>query len=247
MKEYFWFEKKDDDFPFYRNLPYSVAGWQWLVMLLFPFLGFLSLTVVYIPSLSIYENELFSGIVLVLSGFLGLFLAVGKDWKKLFRRIYPKEILLVIGYVLGAILFASLLGGIIELLSGTLADNPAATNSEGKAALMEYLLLRFQEIFQLFGEEFLAIIPFLAVLHLMVARWQLRRKTAVIIAWIVSSVVFGLLHLPTYDWNIIQCVFLIGGSRMVLTLPYIQTKNIWISYFVHYLYDMLIFTAAFLS
>lgn len=236
-----------EDFPFYDDQPQKVFGWQWLVILLFPFMGFLILTKVYVPFISLYINELLSGIVLLLFSLLGLCLTVKENWKLLFKKIRWKDLLLIIAYVIGAVIVASIIGGIIELLNGSLTDNPAAINVNEPNAWITYLQLRFQEVFQLLGEEFLAILPFLAILHLVTVKFGWKRKHGVIVGWIISSIIFGLLHLPTYDWNLLQCLFVIGGSRMILTLPYIQTKNIWISYFVHYFYDMLIFTVAFLS
>lgn len=247
MDNRFWFEEESDDFPFYNNKPQKVSIGQWFVILLFPFLGFLVLTKVYIPFLSLYMNELVSGIILLIFSLLGLRLTVKQDWKLLFRKIRRKDILLVVGYVIGAIIVASVIGGVIELLSGSLTDNPTAIKAGDHNAWRTYLQLRFQEVFQLLGEEFLAIIPFLTLLHLCTVRFGLNRKTGVVIGWVLSSIIFGLLHLPTYDWNWIQCIFVIGGSRLILTLPYVQTKNLWVSYFVHYFYDMLIFTVAFLS
>jgi membrane protease YdiL (CAAX protease family) len=48
---------------------------------------------------------------------------------------------------------------------------------------------------------------------------------------------FGALHLPTYGWNWIQCLVIIGGARLVLTLPYIMTRNIWVSTGAHIIND----------
>lgn len=247
MGSRFWFENKEEDFPFYDNRPQVVTGRQWLLILLFPFIGFLILTKVYVPFFSLYINELLSGIILLAFSLFGLRLAVKQDWKLLFKKVRWKDVLLVLGYVLGAIIVASVIGGVIELLNGSLTDNPTATKANDPSAWVTYLQLRFQELFQLLGEEFLAILPFLAILHLSTVTFGWKRKNGIVFGWIVSSILFGLLHLPTYDWNWIQCIFVIGGSRMILTLPYIQTKNLWVSYFVHYFYDMLIFTVAFLS
>ncbi|WP_321387360.1 CPBP family intramembrane glutamic endopeptidase [uncultured Enterococcus sp.] len=247
MDSRFRFENKNEDFPFYNNQPEKVSGRQWLIMLVFPFIGFLFLTKVYIPFFSLYINELLSGIVLLVFSLLGLRLTVGQNWRLMFRKIHQKDVLLVIGYVVGALIVASAIGGIIEFFRGTLTDNPTATTANDPNAWVTYLQLRVQELFQLLGEEFLAILPFLAVLHISTMKFGWERRKGILIGWIISSILFGLLHLPTYDWNLLQCIFVIGGSRMILTLPYIQTKNLWISYFVHYLYDMLIFTVAFLS
>jgi uncharacterized protein len=94
---------------------------------------------------------------------------------------------------------------------------------------------------QLLGEEVMTLLPFLALMHLFAVRFGKGRKAAIIGAWIVSSLVFGMLHLPTYDWNWIQCIVIIGSARMVLTLPWILTKNIWVSTGAHIINDWLLF------
>jgi hypothetical protein len=102
-------------------------------------------------------------------------------------------------------------------------------------------ILYFAKIIpQLFGEEVITLLPFLALLQLFTRNFGLGRKAAIICAWLVSSVIFGLIHLPTYDWNLIQCLVIIGTARMVLTLPWIMTKNIWVSTGAHILNDWLL-------
>jgi len=49
------------------------------------------------------------------------------------------------------------------------------------------------------GEEVVTLLPFLALLQLFSKGFGLGRKSAIIGAWLVSSVIFGLIHLPTYD------------------------------------------------
>jgi membrane protease YdiL (CAAX protease family) len=64
---------------------------------------------------------------------------------------------------------------------------------------------------------------------------RLGRKGAFVGAWLVSSVIFDLIHLPTNYWNLIRCIAVIGSARMVLTLPWIMTKNIWVTTGAHIL------------
>ena len=42
-------------------------------------------------------------------------------------------------------------------------------------------------------------------------------------AWLGSAVLFGLLHLPTYRWDFVQCLLIIGTARLVLSMAYIKT------------------------
>jgi hypothetical protein len=100
---------------------------------------------------------------------------------------------------------------------------------------------------QLFGEEVITILPFLALLQWCSKDFGMGRKAAIIVAWLATSVAFGLIHLPTYDWNWIQCIVVIGSARMVLTLPWILTKNIWVSTGAHIVNDWLLFAMGLLG
>ncbi|RYE67123.1 MAG: CPBP family intramembrane metalloprotease, partial [Oxalobacteraceae bacterium] len=62
-----------------------------------------------------------------------------------------------------------------------------------------------------------------------------------LLAWLLSAVVFGLAHLPTYGWNLVQCLVVIGSARLVLTLAYLKTKNIWVSFGAHVINDWTLF------
>ncbi|WP_457312309.1 CPBP family intramembrane glutamic endopeptidase [Sphingomonas sp. UYAg733] len=64
---------------------------------------------------------------------------------------------------------------------------------------------------------------------------------AILLAWIGSALIFGAIHLPTYNWNIIQALLLIGPIRLVLTLAYMKTKSIWASTIAHIVNDWSMF------
>jgi len=95
---------------------------------------------------------------------------------------------------------------------------------------------------QLFGEELLTIVPFLAIMWLCASVFNMSRKTSILLAWVVSAIIFGLLHLPTYQWNIMQCLLTISIARLVLSLAYMKTKNIWVSAGAHIFNDWFLFT-----
>jgi membrane protease YdiL (CAAX protease family) len=65
----------------------------------------------------------------------------------------------------------------------------------------------------------------------------MNRSRALLISWLATAVIFGLLHLPTYNWDFVQCVVIIGTARLVLSLAYIKTKNLWVSSGAHILND----------
>lgn len=61
------------------------------------------------------------------------------------------------------------------------------------------------------------------------------------VAWLASAVPFALVHLPTYNWNWVQCLVVIGGARLVLSLAYLATRNLWVSTGAHVLNDWVLF------
>ena len=60
------------------------------------------------------------------------------------------------------------------------------------------------------------------------------------IAALIAAIIFGLIHLPTYQGNIIQAVVLVP-VRLVLLMPFIITRNIWASTGTHIMNDYAIF------
>ena len=85
---------------------------------------------------------------------------------------------------------------------------------------------------QLLGEELVTILPLLAtvaVLH----RAGLPARWSVAVAWVVTALVFGALHLPTYQWHVGQALLVIGTARLVLTAVFIYTRNLWASTIAH--------------
>ena len=58
------------------------------------------------------------------------------------------------------------------------------------------------------------------------------------------SLLFGLIHLPTHNWNWVQSIVVIGTARIVLTMAWLRTKNIWVSTGAHIINDWLLFTLA---
>jgi membrane protease YdiL (CAAX protease family) len=100
---------------------------------------------------------------------------------------------------------------------------------------------------QLLGEEVITLLPFLALLQWFSKDLRMGRKAAIVLAWLLTSVIFGLIHLQTYGWNWIQCIVVIGTARMVLTLPWILTKNIWVSTGAHIVNDWVLFAMALLG
>lgn len=231
--EFFKFENKNDDFPFYDGKPFYLTGIQSFILLIIPILS----TIIFeymgmsIPSFI----PPFINIIIP----LGIFIILTKSsWTKLFRKIKLKDIKLIVIVLIVNYLITIIVGLSMKEIT-TLSVNPAADIIKGNTQF-ENIIFFIKTIPMLFGEELITIIPFLVILQLANKTLKFSRKKAIIVAWVISALIFGAIHLPTYNWNIVQAILGISIVRLVLTYPYIKTKNLWISFFVHLLNDWIL-------
>lgn len=154
----------------------------------------------------------------------------------LFRRLGLRDIrIILLFFVLNAIVTV-VVGLVVTGLFHSVA-NPAGDMVASASRADKILFFGWTGV-QILGEEIFTILIFLPVLALL--HRVMSRKLALCIAALVASVIFGLVHLPTYQWNVPQAVGLVP-IRLVLLLPYIITRNIWASTGVHVLNDWTIF------
>jgi uncharacterized protein len=227
-------EPKGADFPFYADRPHTVSGIGWLLVLAGMIAGFAAL-VTPMP----FEDGIVTGWIraaaFVALPLLAFALAAPRRWQAIFRRVGVREVFLMFGFAILNIIVTLTVGALLQTF-GSAASNAGVAN----AATLEggRLASFFAKIgLQLFGEELITILPFLAILAYLHNKAGGGRNVAVLVAWLLSAMIFGLLHLPTYDWNIVQCIFVIGSARLVLTWAYVFTKNIWVSTGAHIIND----------
>tara|TARA_R110000764_G_scaffold8822_1_gene29097 strand:- start:1392 stop:2189 length:798 start_codon:yes stop_codon:yes gene_type:complete len=230
------------DFPFYNGAPVALSGVQWLIVLLGVILGFLALTVPILP-MAFYETTLGTFVPAILFfalPLIALAAVAGPHWRALFRTPGWRDFLLMIGIALLNLIVAVAVVLLVRLVFAMNA-NPVG-DMLGAFSSSETVLFYLKTLPQLFGEEVVSILPFLALLWLCHQKLQLSRKSALLLAWLGTALFFGAIHLPTYGWNWVQCFLVIGSARLVLLLGYIITKNIWVSTGAHIINDWLIFT-----
>jgi membrane protease YdiL (CAAX protease family) len=220
------------DFPYYDGQPVAVSALGWCAILAGVAIGFA--TLVSFPAAS-FPATLVPALLFVLIP-LGFLAAVtGRHWKALFGRVGPRQIGQMIGFGLLTIAVSVVVGYIVSKTIGANANPIVDQFSTLSWAGLGVMLI--PTVPQLVGEEILTILPFLALLWLMHARLGLSRNTSVVLALIGSSVLFAVAHLPTYQWNWGQVLGIIGSARIVLTLAYIWSKNLWVSAGAHIIND----------
>lgn len=239
------------DFPFYDGKPTGLSAARWLVGMLGCVVGFAGLITLpgmlsgapgALPQLASLPSHVahWAGVtVFVAFPILGVILAAGRNWTALFPAPRWKDLWIGIAFlpVTWAVSIAAAL--IVQAFSST-SGNPVKDLLYGMAT-GERIEFFASTAPQLFGEELVTILPFLALLTLFRSRMKIPRLGAVLLAWIISALIFGTLHLPTYGWHLLQAFGIISSARLALTLPYLVTKSPWASATTHIVNDWTIF------
>ncbi len=232
------------DFPFYNGKPVELKTWQWIAVILSCIAGFVALSVIGWESetLKIIPRFLFTAIPLITFIYMA-----GDNWKAIFKPFKKQDIKTIIGFwllyfVVSLAVAAIASGGDLKSFTANRATDTVL--EQGTIGVIGFYIGTFV---QLFGEELFTILPFLAFMYWLYTKGHLSRKTSVMLTWLVTSVYFGAAHLPTYDWNFVQAIFVIGSARLVLSMAYIRTKNILVAFGTHLLSDWSIFTFTLLA
>lgn len=251
----FWFESKSaGDFPLYNDQPFTLSWPKWIWWLVFTIGSFVIFTGVYLYLIQIFDADIFNQFkdaliskpwlpsLFVIIGYLmllGSYAVITKHhWSILFRKLNKKAFFFAV--IFGLILFVISLFYyefvLVELLHINLNDN-SAVSVGGKTGVS--ILSAFSIIIQLLAEEFWTILPFLFILRLCFKTFNISRKTSIIFAWIISSIIFGIYHIPSYDGNLAQVFLVVTVDRLFITFVYLRYKSICASYLTHVAWDII--------
>ncbi len=220
------------DFPYYDGRPVAVGITGWLVLLCSVALAFAALTMI---PLRVSPANVAPALLFVTIPLIALRMVAGTYWAVLFDTVGLREIALMAGFAVMTIAVSFTVALALSQVVGFSANPVSEAMQQMTGAQFAWILA--VTIPQLIGEELLAILPFLFSLWLCVTRLGMPRRSGIFIALIVSALLFGAAHLPTYDWNWTQSLVVIGSARIVLTLAFIATRNLWVSAGAHILND----------
>lgn len=228
------------DLPFYNGHPTTIGAGGWLLLMgsVLVAVALLLLIPANPVPLSFLAAALFTGVPL---GTLAL--VAGPQWTAVFRRFGPKQLAQAIGFGLLTLATSFVVGLLLNLIQ-PLTPNKGIVAVASQGAFDQVLFI-LHAVIQLVGEEAITILPLLAVLWLCVTRLGLSRGAGLTIAVVVSTLWFAAIHLPTYNWNILQCLGAIGVARLVLTASYLLTRNLWVSSGAHIFNDCVLFFMSF--
>ena len=223
LKEKMNIIKMGKDIPFYNNIP-KLAKLDWAILTgsVLLLIGFL--TIIPLPS------EYLSISFFLLGLLPALYICKGK-YNIFFKKISLKDIKLIILLLIGMYIYSIVMGAVIVRLTGSIAGHSEMNT-------VPSLIFVISMIIQIFGEEFFKIFLLLILMYL-VYRFTNNYKSSIIIGLIGSMVIFGLCHYRAYNGMILQILLLQGFGSIFEYFAYIKTKNLWVSYLLHLLRDIL--------
>lgn len=146
--------------------------------------------------------------------------------------------------VLGS-LYAIIMSSVLSDVS--VANKAGAGLSHGMLGLVDVIVSAANDLFLLFTEELMAIIPFIAVATLAYKYFKVSRSNSILLGLVFSILIFGTMHFYTDSWHLAQMYIIVGASRIFDTGMYIRTKNILISFMFHWIFDFVIMLIILLS
>jgi membrane protease YdiL (CAAX protease family) len=230
-------ESSTGDLPYYDGQPVRLSAPQWLFVLAALAVAF-AVLMLSGASFGNGAGRLIPALLFVALPLLALATVAGRHWRALFRRGRLREIGWMIVFALLNVVVSISVALVVRTLTTT-TTNPANALLEA-ASGGERVAFFAATLPQLLGEELLTILPLLALLSFLHAGLGWSRRRALIAAALLSALLFALAHLPTYGWNLLQCVAIIGSARLVLTAAYLRTRNLWVSTGAHVLNDWLL-------
>ncbi len=220
------------DYPFYDGRPVRIEASGWALILAACALAFVALVALPFET---FPLNLLPAVLFVALPLMALSRVSGGHQAALFGPFRLKEFGIALGFGLLAIVASIAIGLALRQVTDMTTNPAAGLLVAGGPA--DYAAFFARTAIQLVGEELVTILPLLAVLWFCVDRLGMSRRTGLIAGVVVSTLWFAALHLPTYDWNLIQCFAGIGGVRLILTAAYLLTRNLWVSAGAHIIND----------
>ena len=215
----FKFEDKDFDFPFYNKNPY-IPKWGWIVLFVALIIG-MGLT---------FSNNLFILVLGSLVLILPLLYFLKWDYNAVVRNLSLRDIALVIALFVGYLVYAILMQAILNQFGIFGASVPPESVSA-------YSFVEL--IFAMIGEELMKFIPFLFLLRVLY-KYTSNRKLSVIVSVAIIIIFFACLHAYSPIMLIFAILVQCFGSLFEF-YGYLKTKNLLVSFLVHYLSDAFLF------
>lgn len=214
--DWFKFEDRDYDFPFYNNNP-QITKRGWLVLFFAFFIGF------FLATSEMFIISIIGCILLIVS----VLYFLKWDYKAILRMPSRNDILLAVVLFIAYILYTLAMDPILAqfgiISSGTV--DPTSFS----------VMTSFEFIFWVLGEEFIKFIPLMFFLRVLY-KYTNNRKLSIIISVALVMLMFASMHAFNYVM-LIYAVFIQGFGSIFEFYGYIKTKNIIVPFLSHLFTD----------
>ncbi|KYG33415.1 CPBP family intramembrane glutamic endopeptidase [Priestia endophytica] len=234
-------ETKNDTEDIFKAIS-SIPTYKFIIQ----FLVSLLVTIIYTADVDFYQNlirivteqnsisrNLISTVCFTLIQVLCFYLLFRKNIKWFFKKISWRQIKWAFYFSVVALLISMSIALLITKSSYALDSNPSIEDQ----GIVQVIKL----IIGLLGEEILFFSTFFLVLSLCLKKNFKKRMLNLYVSILFSCLVFGLAHLWTYDFNIVQCLIVIGLPSAIKVILYLWSKNLWCTYLQHFMYDFIVF------
>lgn len=202
--------------------------WRWLLAFVISIASFYGVSLLFY--LFNIRNEIVAATAVSSLCLLSLLIVDRNFIFKIFLPFRMKDLLYLIiglGFSIVAVVISSIVVTNLGIEGSTNPIFDVLTSDNFKSFFISTLI-------QFIAEEIIFIIPFLFVINKVKSENKIVKTT---LAIIVSSVIFGAMHLSTYNFNILQAVLIISIIRTGLTMSYVLSKNLSVTYLIHIIYD----------
>ena len=222
--EFFKFEDKEFDIPFYNGKP-EITSTKLIALILGLIIAF---CVPFIFPIEGYKIQ--KAVVLTLATLIPLLYALDGKLSEIFKKPKLGDVKIIIVGVVGLFVLSIICNFI--LTGGTAAQTDHAVNGSP-------ITLVIAAIIQLVGEE---LLKFIGLVLVMIFTYKtLGRKGAIIAGIIVSQLIFAFVHIPAYGFDVLKLVVGIGIGSIILPIIYVKTKSVTLTYIIHLINDLLAF------
>ncbi len=199
------------------------------------------LQIVSIPVPSIAKlTEFISFILTQIVAPITFFIIVYMLWKEPKPKVKAFRLILLI---FGILILNYLLSMSSSLVLNKFFTQSAANPLAGEAK-NNYLISILALGWAMLGEEAIKLSLFFILFKSL--HYNKENKSKYWISWIIVAVIFGLLHLSTYQYNFLQCIFTVGLPAILYAYLWKRTENPLIMWGTHYLYDIILISISLL-
>ena len=212
------------DFPFYNDKP-KLHILEWLILVIA-----VCMPVIFLFTPLVPPNYIPISFFLVMV-IPALYVCKG-NFSLFFKKLKSGDVTTILIAFLGYYIYATVVVTILQFVGYTTSSNAAFSSSLNWLFFINMFL-------QLLGEEFFKIFILLIVMYLIYKLFN-NRDVALWVGIIVSLLFFALIHVGSYG-KIIQILLLQGVGTFFNLYAYLKTKNVVVSYIVHFLVDIIPF------